>query len=140
MRVIALLLPALPAIAFAGTLTVDVTTADDRGVVRCALFDSKKGFPEDVQKARARVEAPIAGGKAACAFPDLPAGDYGVAVLHDRNGDDELDRGFLGIPKEPLGFSNGAKIRFRAPSWKDARFALTGTDATIRIATEPFEL
>lgn len=136
----ALILLLVPAGAsLAGTLTVDVRTTNDRGVVRCALFDSEKGFPMDTKIARGTAtDDSIDSGRASCLFEGLEAGTYAVSVLHDENGDDKLQTGFLGIPKEPLGFSNGAKIRFGPPKWRDARFALSGTDATIVISAEPF--
>lgn len=37
---------------------------------------------------------------------DLPAGEYAVMVYNDENGNGQLDRNFIGIPREPMGFSN----------------------------------
>jgi len=36
----------------------------------------------------------------------LPAGEYLVAVFQDTNNNGKLDENFLGIPKEPIGFTN----------------------------------
>lgn len=37
---------------------------------------------------------------------DLPAGEYLFSFYHDINNNGKLDTNFLGIPKEPFGFSN----------------------------------
>lgn len=119
-----------------GTLTVEVTTRSNKGVIRCALWPDAKGFPGEV-KTRSdvvRVVAPsIEKHKATCTFPDVQAATYVVTVLQDLNDNDELDKNRIGIPKEPLGFSNGARIRFGPPKFDDAKFAFTGTDTTIGI-------
>ncbi|MDY7394579.1 DUF2141 domain-containing protein [Aureibaculum sp. 2210JD6-5] len=55
---------------------------------------------------------------------DLPKGDYAFSMFHDENSDDEFNLNFLGIPKEPYGFSNNVKPKFSAPSYKDCLFSL----------------
>jgi outer membrane protein len=42
---------------------------------------------------------------------DVPPGDYALVVHHDENGNRRIDRNFVGIPREPLGFSNGYQPR-----------------------------
>lgn len=36
----------------------------------------------------------------------LPNGEYLIAILQDTNGNGHMDYNFLGIPKEPYGFTN----------------------------------
>ncbi|WP_428771489.1 DUF2141 domain-containing protein [Treponema sp. HNW] len=36
----------------------------------------------------------------------VPAGEYVCAVFQDQNANGQLDTNFIGIPKEPAGFSN----------------------------------
>ena len=55
---------------------------------------------------------------------DIAAGTYGVQVMHDENGNGELDANMLGIPKEPWGFSNNAKGKFGPPKWDDVKFTI----------------
>jgi uncharacterized protein (DUF2141 family) len=57
----------------------------------------------------------------------LPFGAYGIVVLHDVNSNGKLDKKFLGIPDEPVGFSNDAKIRFGPPSFENTLINF-GTD------------
>jgi uncharacterized protein (DUF2141 family) len=54
----------------------------------------------------------------------LPKGDYAIAIYHDLNSNEEMDRNMFFLPVEPYGFSNNAKAVFRPPSWKDAVFQL----------------
>lgn len=56
----------------------------------------------------------------------LPPGDYAVQAYYDQNGNNKLDRGLFGIPKEGVGFSNDAPIRLSPPKWTDAVFSLVG--------------
>ncbi|NLM00575.1 MAG: DUF2141 domain-containing protein [Treponema sp.] len=36
----------------------------------------------------------------------LAKGEYGISIHQDVNGNEEMDYGLFGIPKEPYGFSN----------------------------------
>ncbi len=56
----------------------------------------------------------------------LPAGTYGLRIMHDVNDNGELDSNFVGIPSEPWAFSNNATGNFGPPSWKDVSFELKG--------------
>ena len=139
---VALAFLAAATIAFAeeapkrGSLTVKVRTKSDKGIVRCALWDDPKGFPEDVlADTVTRVAAPkVEKHAATCVFEDVAAGTYAIAVLHDLNESNSLDKNRLGIPKEPLGFSNGVRIRFRAPTFDEAKFEHDGTAKTLEIS------
>ncbi len=56
-------------------------------------------------------------------FTGLPHGTYAVAVIHDENSNAKLDT-FAGIPREGFGFSRNPPIRFGAPRFAAARFAV----------------
>ncbi|MCB9091467.1 MAG: DUF2141 domain-containing protein [Halobacteriovoraceae bacterium] len=53
---------------------------------------------------------------------DLAEGSYAITLFHDLNGNQKLDTNFLGIPKEPFGFSNNKKIVFGPPSYEESLF------------------
>ena len=55
---------------------------------------------------------------------DLPAGEYAISLYHDVNSDGICNRNFMGIPKEPYGFSNNFKPKFSKPKFKDCKFSL----------------
>ena len=45
---------------------------------------------------------------------------YAFSFFHDLNNNKKLDTNFLGIPKEPYGFSNNKKGRFGPPKFSEA--------------------
>ena len=55
-------------------------------------------------------------------LPNVPAGEYAVAVFADSNGNGKQDKNFFGIPKEPVGTSHDAQGRFGPPKFADASF------------------
>jgi len=54
-------------------------------------------------------------------------------VFHDENGNGKNDRNFLGIPKEPYGFSNNARRKFGPPTWTEAKFAVSSPAVVVEI-------
>jgi uncharacterized protein (DUF2141 family) len=58
---------------------------------------------------------------------NLPAGEYAVRIMHDRNGNGELDSNFAGMPTETWAFSNNAAGNFGPPKWPDVKFDLHGS-------------
>lgn len=65
---------------------------------------------------------------------EIPNGDYAVAVYHDLNSNKTLDTNFLGIPKEPYGFSKNFKPGLSAPDFKDCSFTLNEKEEVISIS------
>jgi len=56
---------------------------------------------------------------------DVPAkGRFAVQVFQDLNNNNVLERNRFGAPREPTGFSNNPKLRFRAPRFEDAAIDL----------------
>lgn len=66
----------------------------------------------------------------------IPPGRYAAAVYHDINGNDQMDKNLLGIPKEPYGFSNDFRPMFASPDFEDCAFDLpsSGKKITIRLS------
>ncbi len=58
---------------------------------------------------------------------DLPEGEYGLQIMHDVNGNGELDTNFVGMPREPWAFSNNATGNMGPPKWPDVKFQLQGS-------------
>lgn len=59
---------------------------------------------------------------------DVKPGDYGIAAFHDIDRDKKLKTNFVGLPKEPIGFSNDARITFGPPSFEDARITVKANE------------
>ncbi len=102
------------------------------GSIRCAVFVSPEGFPDDASQARLSVLSaqtqPLV-----CRFEDLPAGRIAIAVSHDANANGKLDTNFLGIPKEAWGVSRGMRPSFRAPRFDEAAIDYDGWPLTLTI-------
>lgn len=118
----------------AATLTVDVNNIrSSEGLIVAVLHDGAEGFPVErkplVKKFTHAKEEGIT-----MSFPNLSEGSYAVALYHDENGNQEMDKNFIGIPKEGLGVSNDAKGSFGPPSFKDAAIQVGGSDLNIKIS------
>lgn len=136
MRRLVLVLAGLPLLTAAGAetqrgvLTIDVGNVRvARGVVHVDVCPEAKFLKDDCPwsgNARARV------GDTRVTVANLPAGRYAVQAFLDENSNGKVDRGWFGIPKEGVGFSNDAKIRFSPPKFAEAAFAFDGNARTIR--------
>jgi uncharacterized protein (DUF2141 family) len=121
-------------------LKVTITKLDsNNGVVLVSLFKEGSGFPDDAAKAFGKEKGYIVEKSATIIFKSVPPGSYAVAILHDENNNQKMDKNMLGIPKEGYGFSNNASAPFGPPSYKKASFTHTGTKQTeIQIKTKYF--
>jgi uncharacterized protein (DUF2141 family) len=57
-------------------------------------------------------------------IPGVPPGKYAAQVFHDQLDDGKIHRNFLGIPTEPIGFSNDAPLHLHGPRFTEAAFAV----------------
>ncbi|MCE2723372.1 MAG: DUF2141 domain-containing protein [Burkholderiales bacterium] len=92
------------------------------GTLQCRLFARAADFPDGEGVLTVRV--PINGRKAACAFPNIGAGTYAVAVVHDENNNGRVDKNFLGVPSEGYGASNNRTYALSSPKWEESNFVL----------------
>jgi uncharacterized protein (DUF2141 family) len=88
---------------------------------------------EFLKECRYGATSPAVAGVTEVDVADLPPGDYAIQAYHDRNDNGEVDRNFLGLPTELVGFSNDAPLRLTGPSFKAASFDYMGGDKTIRL-------
>ncbi len=113
-------------------LTVFVEGAEpNTGQIIATLFDSEQSYMKEPTAERTKAVDP--NGQATIAFEDLSSGEYAVSVVYDENSNGKLDTGFLGIPKEKIGFSNNAKPRLGPAPYEKASFILTPQTTTITI-------
>ncbi len=82
--------------------------------------------------------APAVAGTTTVTVDGLPPGVYAVQAYHDRNDNDRVDRGALGIPREDLGFSNDAPLGLTGPSFAQASFAHGAEPQTIKLKLRHF--
>jgi uncharacterized protein (DUF2141 family) len=104
-----------------------------KGLLGAELFTSPAGWPEDVDKSFRHQHFPIEGNHATARFDHLPAGKYGVAILHDENENQKLDRNLLLVPKEGFGFANNPHVLLVAPSMEKATVSVTCPSTTTEI-------
>jgi uncharacterized protein (DUF2141 family) len=98
---------------------------NNNGVVLVSLFKEGEGFPDNALKAYGKEKAYIVDKTATLIFKSVPPGTYAVAILHDENSNQKMDKNILGLPKEGYGFSNNASAPFGPPSYKKASFTHT---------------
>lgn len=59
------------------------------------------------------------------AIPAPADGTYAIAIVHDENGNNRLDKMLL-LPREGFGFSRNPAITTGPPSFKAASFTVSG--------------
>ncbi|MFN6944160.1 MAG: DUF2141 domain-containing protein [Cytophagaceae bacterium] len=89
------------------------------GHVRLGLFNNSEKFL-DVPYLKAVAE--IKDKKAVIIFKNLKPGNYAVGLLHDENGNEEMDYNWVGIPKEGYGISNNTSMKLKKPSFQESSF------------------
>jgi len=104
------------------------------GKVSAALYADQKSFLK-FDKVFKAVSSKAVKGVTTLIIEDIPEGNYAVAVFHDKNGNGKLDTNILGIPKEPVAFSNAKMKTFGPPKFSECAFRIT-KDIEITI---PFE-
>jgi uncharacterized protein (DUF2141 family) len=107
-------------------LTVQVENVNkEGGNIGMLVFNSSVGWPENRMVALKDIIVPAHPGTVTVTIPDLPAGDYALAVLHDVNKNHKMDKNFFGMPKEQWGMSNNPHATMKAPSFDTAKFTLS---------------
>ena len=91
-----------------------------KGVLRICLTTDATRFPSCIGDANAiRLHLPAT--EKSFSLPGLRYGGYALAVIHDENGNHQLDK-LAGIPREGFGFSRDPAVRFGPPRFASARF------------------
>ena len=109
-------------LAAAMPLTIEVVNVEtDEGTIMVQVFATEEAFKSGDPAAAALMVAaqpPVV----SFSIDALPAGEYGIRVMHDVDGDGALKTGMMGMPQEPWGMSNDARGRFGPPSWSQVKF------------------
>ena len=86
-------------------LTVTVTNIPGaKGNLLIGIYDSEASFTDEPLPISPKIPV-TSTDDVNTTIEGLKPGTYAIAVIQDLNGNGELDRNFLGIPKEPLAFS-----------------------------------
>ncbi len=93
------------------------------GQVLVMLFQ-EDGFPKEHDKALNILRYPSTETERVVVFENVPTW-FAIKVLHDEDEDGKVTKNWTGIlPKEGLGFSQGARITYKAPSFSSARLSV----------------
>ncbi len=107
------------------TLTIVVHGMDSAvGNLGILIFNNPKGWPDDRIAALKDIAIPAQAGIQTVTIPNLPPGNYAIALIHDTNQNHKLDKNFIGVPKEQWGMSNNPHATIKAPPMSKASFEI----------------
>ena len=87
--------------------------------MRLAVYDSEANFLEMAAiKHQGSLDET---GLAIVRLRGLAPGEYAFAAYLDENADGKLNRSAIGIPKEPIAFSNGVVPKLRKPGFDETK-------------------
>ncbi len=113
-------------------VTVSVTlenVQNDEGEILAGLHTAEtfmKGMGIQNYKTEARE------GALTFSFENVPPGEYAVSVLHDLNGNYQMDFETSGIPKEPYAMS-GDQYKMGPPTFSGVRFTVAEQDLDLSL-------
>jgi uncharacterized protein (DUF2141 family) len=118
----------------AATLKVTIEGIDGyTGKIRIDLFASETTW---LKEAIHSINIPATEPEFVWLVEGLEPGVYGLYATHDVNGDGQLNRGVMGMPTEPYGFSNDARGSTGPAEWKKAQFTVGDGENTHTIRVE----
>ena len=122
------------------TLTIEVVglLTSKGGEVCIRLFNQETGFPYGPQGLYLQSCDPVTAETQILEFSGVDFGTYAIALVHDTNGNQKLDKNFFGIPKEGFGFSNNPTVsaKTREPNFERAGFAIEQPSTNVRISVK----
>jgi uncharacterized protein (DUF2141 family) len=120
---------------------IDVTISNIKsaeGQILIAVFADQQSFKDEKPAYKHRFpKKSLNNGTLKVNF-DLPAGTYGIALVDDQNKNGKLDKNFVGIPKEGVGFSNFYLSGMSKPSFDDFKFNVKGTNVAVECKLRNF--
>ncbi|MFD1551667.1 DUF2141 domain-containing protein [Putridiphycobacter roseus] len=102
----------------------------EKGTAYVNIYTSE-GFPKS-DKQLQRKSVKITGNTAYVTF-SVPNGNYAIAMYHDVNDNDQMDKNWIGYPLEPYGFSRNFKPTISEPDFTDCNFTVKNASKTLTI-------
>ena len=115
-----LLLNSFP--SFAAELSIKLDNPPESGIVEIQLYDSANAFSSQsnpIKTVRYNLND-----REFYIIENLSRGEYALRIYHDANGNERIDKNFIGIPIEPIGFSN-RYTPMAPPSFSRAAFIIS---------------
>jgi uncharacterized protein (DUF2141 family) len=124
-----------------GKITVHINNLrNNKGVVRIALFSSKKDFDKSVHSidqegnSFAKAAVPVKNQEAVFTFDDIPYGDYAIKFFHDEDNSGKFKTNLFGIPKVEYQYSNNPDTNmFGMAPYENAKFHFNNPDLNLII-------
>lgn len=95
------------------------------GQICFAVYQSEEDYKESENQFMAEC-IPVDSISFQYVIKDVPFGTYVISLFHDEDENEELNTNWIGMPREPFGFSNDAKGRMGPPKFEDASFVVEG--------------
>jgi len=119
-----------------GSITIEMLGLhSDQGQAIFVLMDSESAHRGKSQVFSKQI-IPIIKKAAEVTFQNVPSGEYSAVIYHDVNGNGELDRYFFGLPKEPYGFSNGARNPIGIPGFNESKLVIKSSQSIQQITVK----
>lgn len=93
-----------------------------KGQLLISIFNNATGYPEQVSAAYSTVVFKEPLHKNLVLF--LPKGTYAMAIVHDKNKNNKMDKNVFGAPTEPYGVSLNKTYLLKAPLFEENKFVL----------------
>ena len=103
---------------------------NNKGVCRACIFNSEASFKGESGSPVQCVQVPVSNKKTQLEFNNVPSGTYAIFLFHDTNGNNKMDKNFMGIPKEGYGASQNRLPFASAPSFNENRFTISNNTIT----------
>jgi len=108
------------------TITLKVKgISEAKGIMNIAIFNSEEDYRSGENFVLGE-KIEVNSNEFTFISPEIPVGTYAIKVFQDVDSNGEFNKNWIGMPKEPFGFSNDAKGRMGPPSFEDASFSLEG--------------
>ena len=89
----------------AGTLSFSLNNSPASGTLVVNVYNDANSFG-DLREPYQQRQFEITDADTRYSLDQLPPGDYALLIYHDQNRNGQLDRNFVGIPREPIALSN----------------------------------
>lgn len=116
------------------TITIKLSNIrSSKGHIKVAFFTCEKEFEIEKPKYMRKIsKSGMKNGEVSATFKDIPAGNYGVAVLDDENANGIMDYSFF-MPTEGFGFSDYYHTGMKKPKYNSFTFVLGKESKIIKV-------
>ncbi len=109
------------------------------GIVRMAICDQPEQFPDNPVLFFNFRKNEMQDSSVSVIVNDLKEGNYAITLLDDANGNEKMDKGLFGIPKEGYGFSNDVKPGMKCPPFELCTFIVRQGHNSLKIRMQYFK-